>query len=315
MIPNMQELRIAAADAGQRLDRFLRKLLPEVPLAAIFKHLRSGGIRVDGQKRKPDLRLVDGMVLQLRLPESDLARLAQRRAQVAEAVAAAPARAAAWRGPRPHVVHRDGDVWIVDKPAGMAVQPGTGQGDEHLVAWAERELAGARTAWFAPAPAHRIDRGTSGLCAIGVSPAGLRGLAAAFRDGLVHKVYLAVVHSVPSAPRGTIDRPLRPLRNPRADGPKMECAADGKVARTDYERITAAGDRALLRIVIEHGRMHQIRAHLASIGHPIVGDRRYGSPVRLGNGFLLHAHELRLRHPISGGELHVVAPAPAAMQL
>src|SRR5262245_41134926 len=303
----MQELRIAADDAGQRLDRFLRKLLATVPLGAIFRQLRTGAIRVDGRKAKPDLRLLEGMVVELRVRPEDLAASAPAPA------ATAPRRA--WRGPAPRIVHRDQDVLIVDKPAGMAVQPGSRQGDEHLVAWLEQVAARAHSATFRPAPAHRIDRGTSGLCAIGLSPAGLRGLTAAFRDGAVAKTYLAVVHGVPAPARGTIDAPLRQLAAPAADGPKVEVDAGGKPARTDYEVVTAAGDRTLLRVRIHTGRMHQIRAHLAHIGHPIVGDRRYGSPVRMGNALLLHAAELAFAHPTTGEPLRATADPPATFAL
>lgn len=308
------ELRVDDAGHGQRLDRYVRKLLPTVPLGAIFKHLRSGNVRVDGDKVEPGLRLAAGMLLTLRLPAADLGALAAR---LQRPVAMAPAAAAptAGRGPAPRVVFRDRDVLIVDKPAGLAVQPGSGQGDDHLVAWVLATAAAARTATFVPAPAHRLDRGTSGLCAIGVSPVGLRGLAAAFRDGTAHKVYLAIVHAVPVPPQGTIELPLRAVRAPRRDGPKVEVASDGKPARTDYTVEQAVGDRARLRLVLHHGRMHQLRAHLAAIGHPIVGDGRYGSPVRLGDTFLLHAHELELPHPVTGEPLRAVAPPPAAFRL
>ena len=302
----MQELRIGADDAGQRLDRYLRKLLVAVPLGAIFRQLRTGAIRVDGRKAKPDLRLLAGMVVQMRVRSEDLAAAEPARA-------AAPRRA--WRGPAPRVVHRDADVLIVDKPAGMAVQPGSGQGEGHLVAWLEQVAARAHSPTFRPAPAHRIDRGTSGLCAIGLSPAGLRGLGAAFRDGTVAKTYLAVVHGVPATARGTIDAPLRELAAPAADGPKVAVDALGKPARTDYEVVSTAGDRALLRVRIHTGRMHQIRAHLAHLGHPIVGDRRYGSPVRMGTTLLLHAAELVLAHPTTGEPLRATAEPPAAFRL
>lgn len=308
----MQELRIAAADADQRLDRFLRKLLAAVPLGAIFKHLRTGAIRVDGRKVKPDLRLAAGMIVQLHLRPADLAAVAQTQAP-------SPARASSsrgsWRGPAPRIVHRDADVLIVDKPAGMAVQPGSGQRDEHLVAWLAQFAAALRTATFEPAPAHRIDRGTSGLCAIGLTPAGLRGLAAAFRDGTVQKGYLAVVHGVPAPPRGTIDAPLRQRSDAAADGPKVEVHPSGKPARTDYEVVTAAGDRALLAVRIHTGRMHQIRAHLAHLGHPIIGDVRYGSPIRMGSALLLHAAELAFAHPTTGEPLRATAEPPATFAL
>ncbi|MGE3175206.1 MAG: pseudouridine synthase [Planctomycetota bacterium] len=345
----MQTVRIDEAEAGQRLDRYLRKLLREVPLGAIFRHLRTGRIRVNGKKAKPDLRLLAGMELTLRLnPTGGAADGAAGGAPAGDGDADAPAAAAApapadaptvrrrvrWRHGSPRIVHRDDHVLVVDKPAGMAVQPGSGQGDDHLVGWLLRTEPQLRTATFAPAPAHRLDRGTSGLCAIGLSPRGLRGLAAAFRDGTAHKVYLAVVHGVPPSRRGSIELPLRVLPDAEANGPKVEVGAAGLgagagadgdreagaegdaagwlPARTDYEVKGTRQDRALLRLVLHTGRTHQIRAHLAHLGHPIVGDARYGSPVRLGRALLLHAAELVLPHPITGQELRLWAPPPKA---
>lgn len=298
------------AEAGQRLDRYLRKLLPHVPLGAIFRHLRSGAIRVDGKRAKPELRLAAGMALSLRLPAADLAAIAAAQAQ-ASAPRPAAARSDAG-GPAPRIVHRDDDVLVVDKPAGLAVHAGSGQRDS-VAAWLDRQPFGVRTATFRPAPAHRLDRGTSGLVAIGLSPRGARGLAAAFRADRVDKVYLAVVMGCPAPERGTMDAPLwlRPHALPQQ--PKVVVDPRGAAARTDYEVLERGPSRALVRLVLHTGRTHQLRAHLAQLGHPIVGDRRYGSPVELGGGrFLLHAAELRFPHPVTGAAVVCTAPPPPA---
>ncbi len=290
----MHEIPLGEVEAGQRLDRFLRKLLRDLPLSAIFRHLRSGAIRVDGRKVEGSLRLAAGMVLQLRLPAADLPTADP---------SAAPARvpAPAWTGElAPRIVHRDDDVLVVDKPAGLAAQPGSGRAGHDLLAWLGAQPFGAGSATFRPAPAHRLDAGTSGLLAIGLSPLGARGLAAAFRDGTVEKLYRAVVHGVPEPAEGTIELALRVREDAGSRQPKSVVDPQGQPARTDYVVERQGPDVALLRLRLHTGRTHQIRAHLAHLGHPIVGDRRYGSPRDLGRRLLLHAAELRFVHPRTG---------------
>jgi 23S rRNA pseudouridine955/2504/2580 synthase len=308
----MHEIALTEAEAGQRLDRYLRKLLRHVPLAAIFRHLRQGDIRVDGKKAEGSLRLRAGMTVRLHLPAADLqaAAAGPRRS----AAPSAPARSARADGngtsPVPRIVYQDEHVLVVAKPAGLAAQPGSGQSDD-IASWLDRQSIGTRTATFRPAPAHRLDRGTSGLVAIGLSPDGLRGLTAAFRGDGVRKVYLAVVHGLPDRARGTIDAPLWQRPDAGSRGAKMVVDARGKPARTDYEVVATGRERSLLRLVLHTGRQHQIRAHLQHLGHPIVGDRRYGSPADLGYGsFLLHAAEIAFPHPCTGELVHCVEDPP-----
>lgn len=310
----MREIAVTEHEAGQRLDRFLRKLLANVPLGAIFQKLRSGAIRVDGKKCKPDLRLLAGMRLEVRLPDADFAVAPPAQVR-AERQQAAPLDDRA-RTPRvilPRIVLQDDDVLVVDKPAGLAVQPGSGQSKD-LVQWLQQQPFGVRSATFRPAPAHRLDRGTSGLVAMGLSPHGLRGLTAAFRDDQVEKVYLAVVHGMPPQ-RGSIDAPLLERDGVGTREPKVIVDAAGKSACTDFERIGLGPERALLRLRLHTGRLHQIRAHLRHLGHPIVGDRRYGSSIAFADAvFLLHAAELVFPHPRSGERVRCEAPMPGAMQ-
>jgi 23S rRNA pseudouridine955/2504/2580 synthase len=306
----LHEITLTAAEAGQRFDRYLRKLLRTMPLVAIMKHLRQGDLRLDGKKADGSVRLAEGMKVTLRLPAADLAAIEAG----AERRPAAPAGAVTRIPPelRPKIVYRDDDVLVIDKPPGLAVMPGTGRENEHLVAWLDQQRLGTRTATFAPAPAHRLDRGTSGLVAIGLSPAGLRGLTAAFRDDAVQKVYVAVVHGCPSEPRGTIDAPLRVRTDAGKKEPKVVVDPAGQTARTDYEVLERGVRATLLRLLLHTGRTHQIRAHLAHLGCPIVGDERYGSTGKAGEGFLLHAAELSFPHPCGGGRVHCTAPTPAA---
>jgi 23S rRNA pseudouridine955/2504/2580 synthase len=297
----MHEILITSDDAGQRLDRWLRRRLALVPLGAIFRHLRAGAIRVDGQRAEGRLRLVAGMRVQLRLPDADApvgARpVAPRRP------AALPAAEA------PRVVHRDDDLLVLAKPAGLAVHGGSGI--VHSVAdWLLAQPWGVRTATFAPAAAHRLDRATSGLLVVGLSPSALRALTAAFRSGAVQKTYYAVVRGVPAAPQGAIDAPLAAVVAPKAGGPKVVVRADGAAASTRYVVERAGARCALLRVEPRQGRQHQIRAHLAHLGHPILGDRRYGGPLAAGRSLWLHCGELSFPHPGHGGSVSFRAPVP-----
>ncbi|MCA8974948.1 MAG: RluA family pseudouridine synthase [Planctomycetes bacterium] len=298
-----RSIELTAAEAGQRLDRYLRKLLRHVPLGAIMKQLRSGRIRVDGHKAKPELRLEAGMVVLLQLPAADL-----------DAVDAGGLRRDQAGGPEPdfalRIEYADDDMMVVQKPSGLAVHAGSGHERRSVVAWLDASGRGVRTATFAPSPAHRLDRETSGLLAIGLSPAGLGGLTAAFRDDLVRKVYFAVVAAEPVPARGTIDAPLLAVASASASEPKVRVDAGGRSARTDYETVAAGGRFALLRLVLHTGRTHQIRAHLAHIGHPVVGDRRYGRIDGRGSRLMLHAGELALPHPVTGAPLRFAMPTP-----
>ncbi len=297
----MHDVEMTKAEAGQRLDRYLRKLLPDTPLGAIFKMLRRGIIRVDGKKAKEALRLVEGM--RVSLPPSAMPR---KSAQGPEGKPPRPPGAALLQ---PKIVHRDDDLLVVEKPAGLAVQPGSGH-DYHVLSWLDAQPFGTRTATYRPAPVHRLDRGTSGLLVIGLSPAGSRALADAFREDQVQKTYCAVVEGIPKPAQGTIEAPLWLRETARAHQPKVLVDPRGKHARTDYQILEAGRSRALLQLALHTGRTHQIRAHLGHIGHPIVGDRRYGATASKANTFLLHAFELTLPHPTSGKRLTFQSAIP-----
>lgn len=307
----MREVLVTEHEAGQRLDRLLRKLLRSTPLGAIFRLLRSGAIRVDGRKAAGDLRLVAGMRLELRVPDGDLPA-------AAPTPRTPPPRAAAtsdWPAAlAPRVVHRDDALLVLAKPAGLAVHGGSGV--RHSVAgWLDGAGFGVRTTTWHPAPAHRLDRGTSGLLLVGLDPAAARALAASFRDGEVAKTYYAIVEGAPPARAGEVDAPLAVRPGASADGPKVAVDAAGERARTGYEAVASADGLTLVRLRPREGRQHQLRAHLAHLGCPILGDRRYGARRSVGGGFFLHCAALTLPHPRSRAPITVTAPAPAAWPL
>lgn len=304
----MRDVPITEHEAGVRLDRYLRKLLPKIPLAGIFKHVRNGTIRVDGRKVAGDMRLQAGMKVQMYLSDADLATARQAPPppplQVPPAQLLAPELT-------PRIVRKDEHFLAIAKPAGLAVHGGTGI-THSVVDWLATQRVGVRTGTWKPAPAHRIDRGTSGLLLIGLVPEALRALTAAFRDGAVEKVYHAVVHGVPKATSGTIRAPL--YVEPGADRREAKVVVDprGQNATTDYEVARTGRHMALLRVMPHEGRQHQIRAHLAHLGHAIMGDRRYGSVADMGRGFLLHCSELAFPHPATGKRVELHEPLPPA---
>ena len=312
----MQQIRLTRFEAGQRLDRYLRKLLPAVPLDAIFRYLRRGDIRVDGNKVQGDLRLEDGMTVTLLVPEADIQKAppmpAPGKPDDFDPFDLLPGDTGAKADAKvlvPQIVLRDEHVLVVDKPAGLAVHGGTGQ-ERSLVSWLMTQRWGVRTATFKPAPAHRLDRGTSGLVLIGLVPDALRALTEAFRQDAVQKVYFAVVHGVPARPNGTILARLMEVADADPRHAKVIVDDRGTPARTDYETVKHNDRMSLLRVVPHSGRQHQIRAHLQHLGHPIVGDHRYGSMAQVGQGFLLHAESLAFKHPVTGKRVVCTAPLP-----
>ena len=299
---------VAADDAGRRLDRVLRRLLPGVPLPEIYRRLRTGSIRVDGRKVEPGFRPEAGATIEL---APDLLR------ELEPASRSAPKRPGRV-GPPPPVVFSDRDLLVIDKPAGLVVQPGaagTIEADDYLLARCAPLLPAraAGPAAFRPAPAHRIDRGTSGLVVVGVSGAGLRGMVEAFKERRVRKTYLAVVEEgrLRKRQQGLIDLPIR-TEAAHGGGRRSKTGEDGRPARTVWRLVGPVGDGlAVLEVDLgSSGRTHQIRVHLAAIDAPLVGDRKYGGVTHPAHRPLLHAWRLAFEHPVSGEALQLEAGAP-----
>ncbi|MDH3752755.1 MAG: RluA family pseudouridine synthase [Acidimicrobiia bacterium] len=212
------------------------------------------------------------------------------------------------------VVHVDDDLIVVDKPAGLVVHPGSGNPDRTLVngllaRFPELAAVGEPRR---PGIVHRLDLGTSGLMLVARSPMAYDELVGELAMRRVHRRYLAVVWGVVEADDGVIDAPIG--RSPR-EPVKMAVVADGREARTAYwvdRRVDDPGV-TVVRCALETGRTHQIRVHMAAIGHPLVGDDRYGGArSRLPFGRpALHAAELELAHPVDGRPLHFFADPPA----
>ncbi len=285
---------IPGPDADMRLDRWFLKQFPHVGHGHLSKLLRTGQVRLDGKRCKAGIRLTPGQVLRLPpLPE------------------APPAASKAEWTPDDHeldlirgrVIHMDDSVLVIDKPSGLAVQGGTGLA-RHLDAMLDGLRFGAHER---PRLVHRLDKDTSGVLVLARNADAARALQKYFRNNEVEKIYWALVAGVPELPRnGRLAMPLAKMGRPGNERVEVACE-DGRHAVTMARVVETAGRKvAWLELRPLTGRTHQLRAHCAAIGHPILGDGKYGGrkafphqsvlPRRLH----LHAQTLRLPHPGSG---------------
>lgn len=297
-------------EAGQRLDRWLRKAFPHAALSTLFGILRKKKVRLNGKVAKgPEM-----------VQEGDQICIYENLPDTPENSAAAHFR---WGKPREEidprivVVLRTDDFVVLDKPAGLASQPGSNQkpGDslvELLWHWAENECLD-----FKPALVHRLDQETSGLILAALSGQAVRGLNARIREHLVRKEYLALVKGELAQKQGTIELALD--RSDSAKGAKME-VGKGKSAITHYRVEQEFTGCSLVRIRLETGRMHQIRAHFAAIGHPLFGDGRYGDFAlnrelrKQANLKRLFLHSALLEFEWGGEKFLVEAPLPQELE-
>ncbi len=322
----VREFTLGAEAAEMRLDRWLRRQYPHLQQGLIERMCRKGEIRVDGAKAKPATRLAEGQVLRLPpIPEAPAPAPLKRREEVSAADAEMIRACVLWR---------DDDVLVLNKPPGLAVQGGSGQ-HRHVDGLAEALRFGREDK---PRLVHRLDRDTSGVLVMARSARAAAALAKAFRGRDAKKLYWAAVAGVPSPQAGTIRYGLvkAPGHGPGGEGEKMLAVHPDDIATTegaqrattDYVVVEAAGRRvawAALRPVT--GRTHQLRAHMAAIGHPIVGDGKYGTSGQenLGSGWgaqlggevsrklHLHARSLEIPHPVTGAKLSFTAPLPEHM--
>jgi 23S rRNA pseudouridine1911/1915/1917 synthase len=217
------------------------------------------------------------------------------------------------------VVHEDADLLVIDKPAGLVVHPGAGRSAGTLVHGLLArypELAGVGVDPARPGIVHRLDKGTSGLLLVARSGTAYDALVEALSARTVHRRYRALVWGHVAAASGLIDAPIgRSVRTPT----RMSVDVRGKDARTRYEVLRQAVEPVALTelaCTLETGRTHQIRVHLRSIGHPVVGDARYGGERQsfpLDRPFL-HAEVLELAHPVTGAALRFESPLPPDLQ-
>jgi len=315
-------IEVAWDAAPQRLDRWLRRVFPQLRQGQIEKMCRKGQVRVDKARAKAGTRINPGQVVRVPpLPDSYAQRPAPK---ISDADASMI---------RNCVIYRDDEVIALNKPPGLPVQGGSGQ-TRHVDGMAEALAFGGAP----PKLVHRLDKNTSGVLLMARTGRAATALAKSFHARTTRKIYWALVAGVPGLRFGTIRYGLAKVagQGGRGAGERMHTIHPDAVARTpgaqhartDYAVVEALARRAAW-VALEPvtGRTHQLRAHLAEIGHPIAGDGKYGGfsqenpgtgwGAGLGAGMSrklhLHAWSLTIPHPTSGAALHLTAPLPDHM--
>jgi 23S rRNA pseudouridine1911/1915/1917 synthase len=282
------ELRVSEQAAGTRLDRFLAAPLGSRARAQSL--IDAGRVRVDGALVPKRHLVATGEAIEIddTAPESGLV----------------PDHEASFE-----VAYEDEHLLVVDKPAGVVVHPARGHSAGTLAQALAGRAAGGEEPWRAGI-VHRLDRDTSGLLVVAKNDVVHRALKSLLSQRRLRREYLALVDGHPPARSGTIDAPIG---RHRRDRKLMSIDSDQpREARTHFELERLEPTTALLRVVLETGRTHQIRVHLAAIGHPVCGDPQYGSRGRFGlTRQFLHAARLAFVHPVTGEEIDVRSELPA----
>jgi len=294
---------VAEDDDGIRLDRWFKRHLPDVSFNIVSRWARTGQLRIDGNKATPGDRIQTGQSIRMPPPETAPVRSARplpRRDPLTEDEKSFV---------REMVIHQTADAFVLNKPPGLATQGGT-KTTQHL----DRLLDGLTDdPESRPKLVHRLDKDTSGVLLVARSARAAAFFSKSFSGRTARKVYWALINGAPSLEEGLIDAPL--AKQPGTGGEKMHVAEDGQAARTKWRVIDRAGNRATwVELQPLTGRTHQLRAHMAHLGHPIVGDAKYGGAEAFLTGGIsrkLHLHARRLKIDAPGGVIDVSAELPA----
>ncbi|AJR24903.1 MULTISPECIES: RluA family pseudouridine synthase [Sphingobium] len=301
---DVRQFRVAADDDGIRLDRWFQRHLPDIGFNTVSRWARTGQLRVDGARAAPGDRIAEGQTIRVppaepKAPET--AKPKRVRPQLTDDQAAFA---------QGLVIHRDAQAIVINKPPGLATQGGT-KTDDHvdgLLDALEFDLDQR------PKLVHRLDKDTSGALLVARTARSAAFFAKAFSSRTARKVYWAIVMGVPSIEDGMIELPI--AKQPGTGGEKMHVdEEEGLPSRSRYRVIERAGNRAAwVELQPYTGRTHQLRVHMAAIGHPIVGDGKYGGKDAFLSGTIsrkmhLHARRIRVDHP-DGGRVDVRAELP-----
>ncbi|WP_045391666.1 RluA family pseudouridine synthase [Falsirhodobacter sp. alg1] len=319
---SVQTVTVSEDEGEQRLDKWFRRRFPQVTQGAIEKMCRTGQIRVDGGRVKASDRVEPGMSVRVPpLPEEQAPHPAGARITSADIKMIQDA-----------VIYKDEHIIVINKPPGLPSQGGSGQGMRHVDGLAEALMFGYKDK---PKLVHRLDKDTSGVLMLARTDRVARALSESLRHRNARKIYWALVAGVPTPKKGTIKYGLMKTGG-RGDGEKMVCVHPAKMsdfplakrAQTDYFVLWFLGNRmSWMALEPVTGRTHQLRAHMAEMGHPILGDGKYGGSGQenLGDGWgaqvggdvsrkmNLHARQLTIEHPILKKDMTFVAPLPDHM--
>jgi len=307
------ELTVSPDAAGQRLDKYVRRALKDVPLSHVYKMFRTRKVKVNDVRGKPEQVLVEGDRVKI---WGDEEKLLTRPAGVGPG--------GRRTGPRLDVLFEDEHLFAVNKPAGLAAHPGTGISGATLVELVRAHVPGSDAlppGEFKPSPAHRLDRETSGVILVAKTRKAMAALSAMFEaKDEVKKQYLALAKGKMPKETGLIDLPLS--EHEQTTRSKSVRGVNLQPARTRWKVVSSMKEATLLQVLIETGRTHQIRRHLQAVGHPVAGDTRYGdfnfnrtARTRWAlRRMFLHAWKLSLPHPITGAILALEAPLPPELR-
>ena len=292
-----QSLETTPEQIGKRLDRFLTEQLPDLSRSALQNLLEAGQITVDGKTVKKNYKIRGGEAISVEIPEPQAVDILVENIPL-------------------DIVYEDADMVVINKPRGMVVHPAPGNWTGTLVNalmyHCGDSLSGINGE-IRPGIVHRIDKDTSGLLVVAKNDNAHQNLAAQIKTHVAGRLYQAVVYGSPKEETGTI---CQPIARHRTDRKKMAVDADGREAITHYQVLRHYSGYSHMAFRLETGRTHQIRVHMAYIGHPIIGDPLYGpkkDPWKL-NGQCLHAYELHLTHPTTGEPMVFQAPLPEYFQ-
>lgn len=276
-----------------RLDAYIAKMKSDISRTMIQKLIEEGNILVNGKSKKISYKVQIGDEIELNIPEAKEIELKAENIPV-------------------EVVYEDNDIIVVNKPKGMVVHPANGNPDGTLVnaimAMCKDSLSGIGGE-IRPGIVHRLDKDTSGLLIVAKNDKAHINMSEQIKNREVKKIYIALVRGVVSENEATINMPIG---RSTKDRKKMAVRKDGKEAVTHFKVLKRYNKYTLLEVKIDTGRTHQIRVHMAEIGHPVVGDMVYSNGKNeFGvEGQMLHAKSLDFRHPITGKQMHLEAELP-----
>jgi len=283
---------IEEKDVGERLDRVIAQAVSDLSRSVVQRLIKKAQVTVNGRLSKPSYRVERGDRLVIHVPKDKPPET------LPESIAL-------------DVIYEDDDLLVVNKPAGMVVHPAYGHRSGTLVnailahCPQTENVGGADRAGIV----HRLDKDTSGVILVAKSQEAHTALQHQFKKRQVDKTYLALVEGHPEPRQGIIDAPIGRNKRHRK---QMAIVRSGRQAQTAYRVVKLYENNSLVEVKPKTGRTHQIRVHMAWLGYPVVGDRVYGyrKQLVLKSRHFLHAHELKLTHPVSEAPLSFTAPLP-----